>query len=129
MDRSRRSPRPATPGLAPGLASTAGAVVALVAIAATMTTLQSAVHWRGSPVETRAAAVEAPSVRAVAAAVAAAARELVGGEQIHAALPNRLITLGAPDQADPHAPLHHDDPIVRSRMIAERLLDMPPPGC
>jgi hypothetical protein len=111
------------------LASTASAVVALVAIAATISTVQSAVHFRGSPTEARAAAVEAPTVRAVAAAVAAAARELVGGEQVHAALPHRLISLGAPDQADPDAPLHHDEPIVRSRMIAERLLDLPPPGC
>ena len=112
-----------------GLASTASAVVALVAIAALMSSAPRLAMARVAPVEARSSVIAAPSVRAVAAAVAAAARELVGGERINAALPvprfaealaapaGRLIDRSNPDQ------------IIHCRMVSERLIDLPPPSC
>jgi hypothetical protein len=112
-----------------GLATTAGALVALVAISAMMSALPRATIHRAVPIESRAATTEAKTVRAVAAAVAAAARELAGAERIHAAIPTTLLSDARLLPPGEVGSLAIANPIVPSRMIGERLLDMPPPGC
>lgn len=118
-----------------GLASNASALIALVAVAALMTSVPGVggMHSRIASVEARSALTEGQSARQLAAAVAAAARELVGAERIVPqafAVSIRLQPCDAPDSTATRA---HFDPfelqIVRSRVMAERLIDLPPPVC
>jgi hypothetical protein len=110
------------------LATTASAMIALVAVAAAMSSLPGA-HGRASLLETRGGNVEAPSVRQVAAAVAAAARDLVGAETITIAIPSEAFELA------PAAPLQllfgacESVRPIQSRAIDEHLIDLPPPAC
>lgn len=129
MMRERRTTRSDVSGLA----SNATALIALVAVAALMTSLPGVSHARYSALESRTALTEGQSARELAAAVAAAARELVGAERI---VPQALavsISLELCDAPDCTATRAHFDPfklqIVRSRVIAERLIDLPPPVC
>src|SRR5574338_412989 len=71
---------------AANFASTASALIALVAVAAAMNSL-SIESVRSAILESRATPIETPTVRAVAEAVAAAARDLAGSERTTAALP------------------------------------------
>lgn len=125
MRSDRRTIRSAN---AAGLASTASAMVALVALAALMTSLPGA-NVRAAMLESRVAPAEAPSVRAVAAAVAAAARELVGGERITAAMQANHFSdsIAAANPIQSNGSEAADIPL--SRPIAERLIDLPPPVC
>lgn len=117
-----------------GLAGSASALIALVAVAALMTSLPGVCHVRYTAVETRTALTEGQTARELAAAVAAAARELVGGaERIvpqASALPVNLDLDASPALT---ATRVHFDPfelqMVRSRVMAERLIDLPPPVC
>ena len=109
-------------------------MVALVAIAALMTSMPSLAHLRSAAVESRPALVESQSVREVAEAVVAAAREMVagGGEQIvpHSALLLDLVALSEPaPRARPMLGLDDVHEAARSTIISERLLDLPPPVC
>lgn len=125
MKLHRRHNRPANSA---ALATTASALIALVAVAAAMSSLPGA-NVRASLLEARGGNVEAPSVRQVAAAVAAAARDLVGVEKITAALPAEAfasahvaplqLLFSASESAKP----------IQSRAIDEHLIDLPPPVC
>jgi hypothetical protein len=115
-----------------GLASSASALIALVAVAALMTSMPGG-HARIAPVEARTALTEGQSARELAAAVAAAARELVGAERLvpqASAVAFHLDFNALPRVSATH--LHFDAfdvQFIRSRVIAERLIDMPPPVC
>ena len=124
--KHRRTPsRPANAGLA----TTASALIALVAIAAAMNSLPGT-SVRAAMVETRGIPVEAASVRAVAAAVAAAARELVGTERITAALHvDRFADDAHASKSGVGFAGVESWTLLRSRPIAERLIDLPPPVC
>ena len=101
--------------------------MALVAVAALASALPRGALHRATPVESRLSMSEAETVRAVAAAVAAAARELAGADRINAALPAQLlIDERNVSLRDANRALLND-PIVLPCMIAERLLDLPPP--
>jgi hypothetical protein len=110
------------------LANTAGAFIALVAIAATINSLPGA-NIRAALLESRTPLAEATTVRAVAAAVAAAARELAGAERITAALPAEQFASALAPAGLPIPITRDADAIVRSQPLNERLIDLPPPGC
>ncbi len=102
------------------LAFTATTLVALVAMSASV----SAAPARAVAQEARA---ESHVVRAVAAAMAAVARDLFGGETVSiAVLPN-----GPSDERTPAAalPIVHEVDAPPGRMLDERLLALPPPAC
>ena len=105
---------------------TASALVAMVAIAA----LLAAPVAGGSMIEARSATREAPSVRAVAAAVAAVARELVTKDRIDFDVP-ACHPLASEMLAPPVALASQVDgqAMLALRTIGERLLDLPPPVC
>ena len=109
------------------LATTASALIALVAVAAVMSSLPGG-HVRAVALEARGT-VESRSVREVAAAVAAAARDLVGAEKITAALPVEPLQVAL---ATPHDVLLRGGQTIRPislRAIDEHLIDLPPPVC
>lgn len=127
MRGARSSSRSATGS---GLGTSTSAVIALVALAAAITSIQSVAHGRIGPADVRTAASEAPTVRAVAAAVAAAARELVGGgERVDVALPPTLLAQSLAPSVSAAEPPQIRVRLQRSAMIPERLLDLPPPVC
>jgi hypothetical protein len=107
-----------------GLATTASALVALVAIAA----MAAGPGGRTIATEARIAQGEAQTVRQVAAAVVAAARELVGKERVVAALPMPAALFTQVRSSTLAAIQPQRDPIARVP-LAERLLDLPPPQC
>jgi hypothetical protein len=110
----------------PGLTTTAGAIVALVAIAATMTAAPSA---HATIVETRSSLADTKTVRAVAAAMVAVARELAGKDRVDSSLPV-IITLDSGIAPSDVLIVHRDDRAHQPRAhLSERLLDLPPPGC
>ena len=115
-----------------GLASNASALIALVAVAALMTSVPG-LHSRIAPVEVRSALTEGQSARELAAAVAAAARELVGAERLVPQIGAAPIGQIDRDSLTLAASFVHFDPatvqVIRSRVVAERLLDLPPPTC
>lgn len=122
--RSALQKNPITRSAAPAV--TASALVAMVAI----TALLAGPMAGGAAIETRSVSREAPSVRAVAAAVAAVARELVTKDRVDfdvsschplaSALMVPPVALAS--QVERHA-------ILPLRTIGERLLDLPPPAC
>jgi hypothetical protein len=111
------------------LATTASALIALVAVAAMMSSVPGSGLARLSSAESRASLNEAQTVRAVAAAVVAAARELTATHPTPAAatLSQMAALLQVPGQALGLPP--DDDRLARPHDVAERLLDLPPPGC
>jgi hypothetical protein len=111
---------------ATSLTTTAGAIVALMAIAATVTAAPSA---RSAIVESRTSLADTNAVRAMAAAIAAVARELAGGERVVAALPviSMWSTLASPS-GDQFLSRGDDDRPIPGR-LEEHLLDLPPPAC
>lgn len=111
------------------LASNASALVALVAIAALMSSAPRLAMARVNPVEARSSVIAAPSVRAVAAAVAAAARDLVGGERINSALPVPRFAEALALPVGQFIDRSSTDEIIQCRLVGERLIDLPPPGC
>jgi hypothetical protein len=106
-----------------GFATTASALVALVAI----TALAANAGGRPLPIESRVAHNQ--SVRQVAQAVAAAARELVAKQRVVAAVAARPRAVLAAHHA--HLPLlgRVNENSPSPRPMAERLLDLPPPAC
>ena len=122
--KAHRAPSRRTNG--PGLTTTAGAIVALVAMAASISAMPNA---RAAVVESRTSLAETKTVRAVAAAMMAVARELAAKDRVDSTL---------------HVPLTFDSgdaPLVAIMIVAndrsprvldrlsERLPDLPPPGC
>ena len=107
-------------------ATTASAMVAMVAIAA----LLAGPMTGGATIEARSASREAPSVRAVAAAVAAVARELVTKDRIDFDVP-ACHSMASELLAPPVALTSQIEgqAIISLRAIGERLLDLPPPVC
>ncbi|MCI0629255.1 MAG: hypothetical protein L0Y44_01200 [Phycisphaerales bacterium] len=116
------------------LPGTPGAALALLTVVAIMSSMHAASHARVGcvPTETRSTMSEAQTIRDVAQAVVAAARELVGADRI---LPNcsafsEHLAISPP--AD-HISLAHlfseSDQISLCPISDERLLDLPPPGC
>lgn len=108
-----------------GLTTTAGAIVALMAIAATVTAAPTA---RPAVVESRSSLAETNAVRAVAAAMAAVARELAGGERVVAAMPVSLLIAPLSTPAIPQVLSLRDRAVPLPGVLDERLLDLPPPG-
>lgn len=122
----RTVPKFASPA---AFATTASALIALVTVAAVMGSLPgTVVSVRVALLDSRGCSTESETVRAVAAAVAAVARNLVGGEQLSAAMP-------APSwvEVDALFPAVTTTTtsffVCRSRILDERLIDMPPPTC
>jgi hypothetical protein len=107
------------------VAGTAGVIIALVAVAAMTTGVANA---RLIPTEARSTLSESQAVRAVAAAVAQAARELAGTERIVAAIPEQFTLTVLQDEVETVSPTAERlDPVV-APLVGERLLDLPPPG-
>lgn len=107
------------------MVSTTGAVVALVALAAMMSS--SAVAAPAARVEARQSMREGAAVRAAVAAVAAAARHLVAGDRLVHALPAQWsAALAAPVVPSILCSVEASamPPIAA---LPERLLDLPPP--
>lgn len=110
------------------LASTAGALVALVAVAAMMTTSAA-----GSPTgsgEVRQTINEGAKVRAAVAAVAAAARQLVDGHRLTQAFPARWpamnVVADSETSNDRTRAAAAPSPLL---VLCEPILDLPPPVC
>jgi hypothetical protein len=105
-----------------GLAATATTLVALVAMSATVSIGPT---LRACEVEAR---LEDHVVRAVAAAVAAAARDLLVLER-----PEAAVVVGGPwvqtgRDAVSRLEMSHDVPRGEATRLGERLLDLPPPA-
>ncbi|MHC4415008.1 MAG: hypothetical protein ACYS0G_06980 [Planctomycetota bacterium] len=115
----RGEPHPTRAG---GLAATATTLVALVAMAATVSIAPAP---RALELERLS---ESPVVRAVAAAVAAAARDLVGSERCTTTL--ALLEPSARcDDASASGPVASlNDSCPPPTLLGERLLDLPPPA-
>ena len=107
-------------------AVTASALVAMVAIAA----LLAGPMAGGAAIESRSVSREAPSVRAVAAAVAAVARELVTKDRVDFDV-SFCHPLASELMAPPVALASQIEglAILPLRTMGERLLDLPPPVC
>jgi hypothetical protein len=103
----------------------ATAVLVLAALAATMPSPENRPAAR---VESRPAMSEAQAVRLIAAAVAAVARDLAGTERHVAALASGAIEFAASIPAVIDAVIVDSDP-APPWVLAERLLDLPPPTC
>lgn len=108
---------------------TAGVLVALIAVAAIVGSMPcTGASIRVALLETRAGNSESDAVRAVAAAMTAAVRELAGDSRIAAAVPSELaIVIDDLSLAATSAqPAQWTD---QTRRMDVRLLDMPPPAC
>jgi hypothetical protein len=122
----QNQPRPIQTGCprrAAALSVTATTLVALVAMSATVSVAPAPA---ASHVEAR---LESSVARAVAAVVAAAARDLLGAKQSTAAvaLLEPLTSIGASEASWPaRAPAQRTAPPM---LLGERLLDLPPPTC
>jgi hypothetical protein len=112
-----------------GFAATATTLVALVAMAAAAPSVRGLPAARIAHAEILAPFSESQAMRAVAAVVAAAARDLLAGQQTSVALP-------APAPGDVQAE-NRAASVRRQVAVAapppetldQRLLDIPPPGC
>jgi hypothetical protein len=112
------------PSRAAAIGATTTTLLALLAVA-------SASAARPVPLELRrTAVVEAGAVRAVAAVVVAAARDLLGlevtGSALAAATRDEPWASAAPAPVVPPVDDGHERPGPR---LAERMLDLPPPAC
>ncbi len=106
-----------------GLAATA---TALLALAAMSTAVSS---WSGPRPGHAGARSEAPGVRAVAAVVAAVARDLLATEGSGVAMPT-FASWGDCGSGEGCAAAPPVEGALRRRLLlGERLLDLPPPTC
>ena len=106
-----------------GLAATATTLVALVAMSATVA---SGPTLRAREVEAR---LEDHVVRVVAAAVAAAARDLLVLERPAAGVVVVGPCVQTARDAVSRPAFSHDLPTGEATRLGERLLDLPPPAC
>lgn len=122
MRAERSSTRPAS------LAATATTLLALLA----MTSMASAAATpRAADIQSRSTVSESHMVRAMAAVVAAAARDLLVGDQ-HTTpiIAGPLLSLFEFDQSTSPVRRARDVAVfVLSVTLGERLLDLPPPRC
>ena len=115
---SSRPSHPTTPGRC--LAATATTLVALMAMSASVSAV---------PVPRDAEVrVESHVVRAVAAAVAAAARDLLGGKRPTMAMAAFEPVLGITPALTWRPAVGATRTTVSATMLGERLLDLPPPA-
>jgi hypothetical protein len=124
MRRTDRTTRTAN------LAVTATTLVALAAMAAGAPSLRGIEAARVVETEVLSSFGESPAVRAVAAAVAAAARDLLRGKSATIALPAAWIIGDV--SAAPATPRPAVDPVIcttATDWLGPRLLDLPPPAC
>ena len=125
MKADRSSIRPAS------FAATATTLLALMALTSMTSMASTLVNARGVDLQSRTTLSESHMVRAMAAVMAAAARDLLVGDQ-HV---TPIITGAAqslPTVQPPAASFSRSgdaDAIVRSAALDERLLDIPPPVC
>ncbi len=120
MSAGPKPTRPACTGRAVSVAATATTLMALVAMS---TAVSGACPLRGIDVATRS---ETPVARAVAAVVAAVARDLAGGER-SAAAAARLEPAGLPAPERVRREWTPATAPVALGRLDERLLDLPPP--
>ncbi len=116
---TRSTSRPASPGRC--LAATATTLVALVAMSASVST---AAVPRDAEVR-----LESHVVRAVAAAVAAAARDLLAAERSPVAMAAFEPVLSAAEAVTGRCAPAPAQVTVSTTLLGERLLDLPPPAC
>lgn len=107
----------------------AGLIIALVAVAAITGGSGAVVQSCFAPSEARTALGESQALRAVAAAVAKAARELAGAERIVATLPEDLALVIACVDVSLPCVSDSDGVWLPPQTVGERLLDLPPPRC
>ena len=109
--------------------STTISAATLIAVLAMLSCATTASSVHPVACDTRATLDESKAVRAMAAAVAAVARDLLGTDRSMAALPP-MNPCDEPVIAPPNRHLtawsHHLPPRTP---LAERLLDLPPPSC
>ncbi|MEE9213002.1 MAG: hypothetical protein V3U29_10140 [Phycisphaeraceae bacterium] len=122
MRAERSSTRPAS------LAATATTLLALLAMTSTAS---AAATPRAADMQSRSTVSESHMVRAMAAVVAAAARDLLVGDQ-HTTpiIAGPLLSLFEFDQSTSPVRRARDVAVfVLSVTLGERLLDLPPPRC
>lgn len=122
MSAERSSTRPAS------LAATATTLLALLAMTSTAS---AAATSRAADMQSRSTVSESNMARAMAAVVAAAARDLLVGDQ-HATpiVAGPFLSLFEFDQSTSSVRRARDAAaIVLSVTLGERLLDLPPPVC
>ena len=122
-EQSRSNPR------SRGFGASATTLIALVAVAATASALHASPTVRLMHHETPGRVGETQAIRAVAAAVADLARDLLGAE--HAAgLPAPVASMPSVGETMlPERPAAREAPRPDRLLPAERLLDLPPPCC
>lgn len=115
-----------TPSRSAGIAATATTLVAILAMATTSSIIPATA---AIPLEARSLQGEAPAVRAVAAVVAAMARDLIDLDVV-------VMTAMSGDGPEPFAqdaalamPMPASTRLVAPRRLGPRLLDLPPPAC
>ncbi|MCZ6611199.1 MAG: hypothetical protein O6941_01080 [Planctomycetota bacterium] len=111
---------------ATGLAATATTLVAMVAMSATVSRAPTP---RALDAQVRATLSESHVARVVAAAVAAAARDLLGGERCTAAVALLEDSAGYGAHAIWCTATAPAWPFAALVLLDERLLDLPPPSC
>ncbi len=124
MKADRSSIRPAS------FAATATTLLALMAITSMTSTASSLINARAD-LHSRTTMSESHMVRAMAAVMAAAARDLLVGDQ-HVTPIITGVAESLPAVQTPATFLGRScdiDAIVRSETLDERLLDLPPPVC
>ena len=122
MRAERSSTRPAS------FAATATTLLALLAMTSTVS---AAAASRAADIQSRSTVSESQMVRAMAAVVAAAARDLLVGDQHATAIvAGPFLSLLECDQSTSQVRRARDGAvIVLSVTLGERLLDLPPPVC
>jgi hypothetical protein len=124
MRRTDRTARTAN------LAVTATTLVALAAMAAGAPSLRSVEAARAVETEVLSSFGENPAVRAVAAAVAAAARDLLRGQPATMALPaTGVIGAVSAAPAKPRPVAEAVRCVTATDWLGPRRLDLPPPSC
>ena len=125
MNADRSSIRPAS------FAATATTLLALMAMTSMTSTASTLVNARGADLQSRTTLSESHMVRAMAAVMAAAARDLLVGDQhLTPIVTVPVESLPAVQTPTPSFGRSCDaDAIVRSVALSERLLDLPPPVC
>ena len=116
-------------GRSTSLAATATTLVALAALAAVAPSVQGAPMARLASAEALGVLGESQAMRAVVAVMAAAARDLLAGQPTPATLPEALTLELCGETAGIVLAGPTDDEPGEGLILAERLLDLPPPRC
>lgn len=111
-----------------GLSATT-TLVALMAMATTCSAAIAVPKVANAPAESRALLMEGQSVRQVAAAVAAIARDIMGSDQVEPALAELPWTEQYLPVIESCRAVSATDRVALPTPLIEQLLDLPPPGC